>query len=116
LTSDPAGTFWHVKEVREMIRSTVTVRVETRQLDTDERKRSDFDVPPRGSEALERAQLVEIVAQVMPDAKIRSFANGAATFLGRQHLVIAAYVEPCRTRRARCEASEGDDQDSLFAA
>ncbi len=94
----------------------VTVRVETRHLDTDERERSEVGAAPQGSEALERAQLVEIVAQVMPGAKLKSFANGAATFLGRQHLVIAAYVEPSRTRRARWEASQADHQDSLFAA
>jgi hypothetical protein len=96
--------------------ATVTVRVETRHLDTDERERSEFDVAPLGSEARERAQLIEIVAQVVPDAKIRSFANGAATFLGREHLVIAAYAEAFRTRRTRWAASQDTDQDSLFAA
>lgn len=96
--------------------NTVTVRVETRHLDTDERTHARFSVAPRGSEALERAQLVELVAQVRPDAKIRSFAHSAATFLGRQHLVIASYVEPVRTRRAMCDIGRPADQDSLFAA
>ncbi len=95
--------------------TTVTVRVETRDLDTDRRTRAEFSVAPRSSEALERAQLIELVGRVRPDARIRSFANSAATFLGRQHLVIAAYAEPVRTRRARCDVSQAD-QDSLFAA
>lgn len=96
--------------------TTVTVRVETRHLDTDERSRTEFSVPPRDSEALERAQLIELVARVSPDARIRSFGNSAATFLGRQHLVIASYAEPAKTRRAMSEALQADDQDSLFAA
>lgn len=93
----------------------VTVRVETRHLDTDQRARAEFTVAPRSSEALERAQLIEVVAKVRPDARIRSFANSAATFLGRQHLVIASYVEPLRARRAMCNVGQSD-QDSLFAA
>ncbi len=96
--------------------STVTVRVETRHLDTDERERFEFAVDACGSEAMERSQLVEVVGRVMSDAKIKSFANGAATFLGRQHLVIASYAEPLRARRTRWQASQADDQDSLFAA
>lgn len=96
--------------------TTVTVRVETRDLDTDARIRAEFAVAPRNSEALERAQLIELVAEVRPDARIRSFANSAATFLGRQHLVIASYVEPIKARRAMCEVGQAADQDSLFAA
>lgn len=106
-----------MKEVTEMAQATtVAVKVETRHLDTDEREQFHFRVAPCGSEALERAQLIEVVTQVMPEASMKSFANGAATFLGRQHLVIAAYAEPKRTRRARWEACRVDDQDSLFAA
>lgn len=96
--------------------TTVTVRVETRDLDTDERTHAEFSVEPRGSEALERAQLIGLVAQVRPDARIRSFANSAATFLGRQHLVIASYAQPVKVRRAMCDARRVADQDSLFAA
>ena len=95
--------------------TTVTVRVETRDLDTDRRTHVEFSVAPRSSEALERAQLIQLVGQVRPDARIRSFANSAATFLGRQHLVIASYVEPAKARRAMSEVSQAD-QDSLFAA
>lgn len=97
--------------------TSVTVKVETRDLDTDDRERSEFAVPARPSDALERAQLIEIVATVRPDAVIRTFANSAATFLGRQHLVIAAYAESRKTRRARARAAvKPDDQEPLFAA
>ena len=99
-----------------MDETTVTVKVESRDLDTDARERSQVTVPARGSDALERAQLIEVVARVRPDAAIRSFAGGAATFLGRQHLVIASYAEPAKTRRARSTARVTNEQDSLFAA
>ena len=72
---------------------TVTVNVETRDLDTDESLPSEFLVPAADSDAADRASLIEVVGRVQPDAKIRSFGNGAATFLGRQHLVIASFRE-----------------------
>ena len=116
LTSDGLSTVGDVEVTATSEAATVTVWVETRHLDTDERKRWEFKVEPRPTEALERAQLIEIAARVMPEATIRSFANGAATFLDGQHLVIASYAEPLKVRRARFASNEPDDQDSLFAA
>ncbi len=111
------GNEAHFAEVEKVSEQpTVTVRVETRDLDTDERVRSEFSVPAGDSEAADRASLIEAVARVQPDAKIRSFGDGAATFLGRQHLVIAAFRESARERRIRSRGGQSRKQDSLFAA
>lgn len=95
---------------------TVTIDVETRDLDTDARSRNALVVPATDSDAADRASLIQVVAQVQPDARIRSYDNGAATFLGRQHLVVAAFRESVRERRMRFRSSRRHEQDSLFAA
>lgn len=94
----------------------VTVSVETRDLDRDERVRTQVSVYPSDSDAADRATLIEVVARIKPDAKIRSFGDGAATFLGRQHLVIASFRESAKERRTRYRAARRSEQDSLFAA
>lgn len=114
--SDDADTFERMEAPGMSDQATVTVRVETRDLDTDERVRSEFSVRPLDSDAADRASLIEVVARVQPDAKLRSFGNGAATFLGRQHLVIASFRESVRERRSRSRAAQSGEQDSLFAA
>ena len=116
----PMGSEAHLAEIQNgrstTDERTVTVTVETRDLDTDERALTEFLVPAADSDAADRARLIESVARVQPDAKIRSFGNGAATFLGRQHLVIAAFRESAKERRVRARAARSNEQDSLFAA
>ncbi|MEX2196787.1 MAG: hypothetical protein WD844_16010 [Thermoleophilaceae bacterium] len=92
-----------------------TVVIESRHLDTDERERVEVEVAPATDEPGQRRQLVELVARHRPGARLRSFADGAATFLDAQHLVIAAYSPRLATRRV---GSRGEDapQDALFAA
>jgi hypothetical protein len=70
-----------------------TLIVETRQLDTDERTVASFAVEMPGDEAGQRAQLGELVAGLHPKARMRSFGNGAASFLEAEHLVVAHYVQ-----------------------
>lgn len=99
---------------------TTELVIEARDLDTDARVRRSVRVVAPMEIAGQRGQLERIVAEVHPDAKLRSFANGAATFLGRQQLVIAHYVELPALHRAS-EANEGTaprrvEQGSLFAA
>ena len=72
---------------------TITVIVESRDLDSDERERASYQVVAPHDEAQERSRLVELVAETHPEARPRSFANGAATFLAPQHLVVAFYTD-----------------------
>lgn len=79
--------------------STTTVIVESRDLDTDARERTSHQVPAPVNIDQERYCLVELVRGTHPGAKPRTFANGAATFLGRQHLIVAFYEERVARRR-----------------
>lgn len=90
---------------------TTTIVVEARDLDTDERARESRTVEPPFEAALQRTALVEAVRETYPSARIRSFADGAATFLDRQHLIVAWFEALPRTRR-----SEDPPQEPLFAA
>jgi len=89
------------------------VVIEARDLDTDERERVELDVDAPSEEHAQRTQLKELVAAHHPGARLRSFADGAASFLGRQHLVVATYDPKPRGRRPSTDASQ---QEGLFAA
>jgi hypothetical protein len=89
------------------------VIVEARDLDTDERSRAICVVGRPSSSAEQRGQLAEAAARFHPRARMRSFADGAATFLDRQHLIVAFYVNAPTTPH-----TERDDvaaQERLFA-
>jgi len=101
-----------------MVRSHVLPRrliVEARDLDTDARARQDLDVDAPPDEAGQRAQLASVVARLHPEARMRSFGNGAASFLDSSHLVVAHYAEARELRQALSvpEAST-DVQQPLF--
>lgn len=91
------------------------VVIEARDLDTDERDRLELTVPAPGEAYQQRAQLVALVAEHHPEARLRSFANGAATFLGRQHLIVASYPRLPPPRSAKRSAPPAVPQASLFA-
>lgn len=94
----------------------VTVIVESRDLDTDARERRVHQVEPPRDELHQRRQLVALVADSHPGAKPRSFANGAATFLGRQHLIVAFYEAlPARAGGASTPPAVGV-QHRLFSS
>jgi hypothetical protein len=65
--------------------------VQARDLDTDERVVASFEVEMPPDEAGQRAQLAEVVARLHPGARMRSFGDGAASFLDSQRLVVAHY-------------------------
>jgi hypothetical protein len=73
--------------------TTRTLVVEARHLDTDERTVASFDVEVPGHEAGQRAQLAELVEGLHPKARMRSFGDGAASFLDDKHLVVTHYVD-----------------------
>ena len=79
-----------------MVRSHALPRrliVEARDLDTDARARQEVDVDAPADEAGQRAQLASVVARLHPEARMRSFGNGAASFLDSSHLIVAHYTE-----------------------
>jgi len=67
--------------------------VEARDLDTDARTRSELEVEAPTDAAGQRAQLAVIVGQLHPLARMRSFDDGAASFLDSSHLVVAHYAD-----------------------
>ncbi len=92
---------------------TARVIIEARDLDTDARERVEVAVDAPHEEHAQRTQLKQLVAERHPGARLRSFADGAASFLGRQHLVVATY-EPKPRGRSLSEHATG--QEGLFAA
>lgn len=96
-------------------RSTATVIVEARDLDTDGRVQETVVVACPSDATEQGAQLAEAAAKFYPSARMRSFADGAATFLDRQHLIVAFYADlPSPPERAR--RAEAGPQAPLFAA
>jgi hypothetical protein len=89
--------------------------VEARDLDTDARVRQEVDVDAPVDEAGQRAQLASVVARLHPDARMRSFGNGAASFLDSSHLVVAHYTEAHEPRPALSVPEVSTDvQQPLF--
>ena len=96
---------------------TATVIVETRHLDTDRRAREDYEVEEAGTDQQRRSRLIELVGRLYPAATHRSYADGAATFLDRDHLIVAFYerrTAAAANGRRGTPASRGSGQDSLF--
>lgn len=96
----------------ELQRSTASVIVEARDLDTDERSHMAFEIVAPCDAREKQASLVRAVKDVFPDAKQRSYANGVASFVGRQHLVIARLAD--RPRRATVKDNRRRSQETLF--
>ena len=95
--------------------ATTTLTIEARDLDTDARERTVLDAVPPADPRRQRVALAEAVQRLFPRARLRSFANGAATFLDAQHLIVASYAQLPRANSRRAMAENGD-QKPLFAA
>jgi hypothetical protein len=102
-----------------MVRSHVLHRrliVEARDLDMDPRARQEVDVDAPADEAGQSAQLASVVARLHPEARMRSFGNGAASFLDSSHLVVAHYAEAYEsTSMLPVLEASADVQQPLFA-
>lgn len=99
--------------------ATTTVIVESRHLDTDARARDRFEVPPPATASEERSRLIDLVRDLHPAASHRSYAEGAATFLDRDHLIVAYYERreaPGANGRTGPSRSGRTAQDRLFEA
>lgn len=85
----------------ETVRGGTVLVVEARDLDTDERSRATVAVDRPRRSADERMQLDAVTTRLHPQARMRSFANGAASFLDRQHLIVAFYASSAGRPDAR---------------
>lgn len=96
-------------------RTSVSVIVKLRELDTDARTVFEHDVAPPRDAAEQRARLMEAVAQHKPEAEIRSFSDHAASFVDSEHLVVAYFKEPSEIGKALKLLASQHDQGDLFA-
>lgn len=100
-----------------LVSSTGTLIVESRDLDTDERSVATFVVDVPADQGRQREQLADVVARIHPDARMRSFGEGAASFLSSQRLVVAHYDDVReQTTPPASPPSEPVEQQALFAA
>lgn len=91
--------------------------IEARDLDTDARSRRELEIDAPTDESGQRAQLATVVARLHPEARMRSFGEEAASFLDREHLVVAHYAATLAESRPSESASQADDEPQpLFAA
>lgn len=96
-----------------------TLVVEARDLDTDERSVDTITVDMPVDDAGQRAQFARVVARLHPDAQMRSFGGGAASFLDSQRLIVAHYALSSGAEPATASLSGPPaqvEQQSLFAA
>lgn len=90
--------------------------IEARDLDTDARQRTVIHAVPPTHPSQQRTELTAAVEQLFPRARLRSFSDGAATFLDKQHLIVAFYGELPSSSARRATSERGEQQKSLFAA
>lgn len=64
----------------------------------------------RNDEQHRRLGLISVVEQVHPAAQIRSYGDGAATFVGRSALIVAHYGDVV----SEVEQVRGVEQPALF--
>lgn len=91
---------------------TVEVEVRARDLDTGEQQTNRVDVSPPVDEVQCRALLTRVVTEAFPEARIRSYTPGVASFLGKEHLIVAALPKGFRFERTLPEGSR--HQQALF--
>ena len=91
--------------------TTATITITARDLDTDERSVIEVETSPPTGLAEQRTALMGAVRNLRPSDRMRSFANGAATFIDRQHLVVAVYS---RLPKGTSNADSAVEQASLF--
>lgn len=99
-----------------MIACEHTLIIEARDLDTDERTATTLSVSMPPDEAGQRQQLAAADARLHPEARMRSFGDGAASFLDSQRLVVAHYRRAATPRPAPEPPAEATEQQPLFAA
>lgn len=92
---------------------TAQVTIKARDLDTDAKEVTTVDVEPAFDPGEQRSQLARLVEGHHPGARLRSFSDGVATFLSREHLIVASYSK--RPSRPRAEPPRDTSaQEPLF--
>lgn len=97
------------------------VVIKTRDLDTDAKASVVLEIERVPDNPLRQGQqLAELVRERHPEARSRSFADGVASFVSREHLIIACYrsadIDEGRSHPDEASSERVDDQDQLFAA
>lgn len=88
------------------------VSIVARRLDSEEREESTVEVTRPVTEADLKARLIDLVGARYPAAELRSFADGAASFLAPKVLVVAAIEELRGAGRGETDgATPGDPAD-----
>ncbi len=90
------------------------IAITAKRLDSDETIETVAKIEAPSSELALRKQLTDLVAPLYPGAEFRSFANGAATYLGSKLLVVAVYRPS--DGAAKTVPGGDDEQQQLFAA
>lgn len=90
--------------------------IKARDLDSGATSVDRVEVEAPGDPDRQRIQMIEVIAGIRPEARFRSFADAAGTFLDRQHLIVAFYADtPTPPRRSGPERPEAMQQPALFA-
>lgn len=97
--------------------------VKTRDLDTDEKRFSAFEVDRVPDNAQRRGEiLAEVVANQHPKARQQSLADDVASFVSPEHLIVAKFASEdleealLRSERSAATDETAGEQDQLFAA
>lgn len=89
--------------------------IKARDLDSGATTIDRMEIDAPSDPDRQRIQMIDVIADVHPDARFRSFADAAATFLDRQHLIVAYYADaPAPPRRSGSDPSAAM-QPALFA-
>jgi hypothetical protein len=91
------------------------VEITGKSLDSDEIVESIFRLGHCTSASGLKSQIVDLVRDLYPNAELRSFADGAATFLAPKLLIVAVYRLAERTDDVQDDGDD-DEQQQLFAA
>lgn len=92
------------------------VHVVAKRLDSEEVVETVTKVRGLSAELEIRAQLIQLVDSLYPDAEFRSFAGDAATFLAPKTLVVAVYRGGEVSDDSEAADTDETPQQQLFAA
>jgi hypothetical protein len=87
--------------------------VRARDLDTDVAQVIEIPAVAPPEPDRQRLQLLDTVVSLHPEARIKSFADAVASFVSRQHLIVASYADPV-PRARRASATPARAQEALF--
>jgi len=85
------------------------VVVRTRDLDTETTRVRVYERCVPADRQRQRLQLIDVVGELHPGARIKSFADGVASFLLRANLIVARYGDVVEPPAGEAPAAESDN-------